>query len=162
MTGRSTGAALVGLLAVFLGGCCGGAGGVCASTSVPELFSERYLCPRERIVVRERPDLPYHRFVCTGPAGTSCGVPSLPVDVADDPERLALWRKLAREKLDEADAQSSGALEVSGCGQHDFYACGRKKVRQGYIFDCTRHGLVLLRHESGEPAPDSWPLTPKP
>jgi hypothetical protein len=123
-------------------------------TYVPLAFSERFYCPEDRVSVRARPDLPYRRFVC---AGGDAGAPpdagceeSPPPEVAGDPERLAVWRRVARPGA-AIDDLATTTLEVSGCGERRFYAC-KRIMRKGQAgADCERGGLLDLGEKEPQP-----------
>ena len=142
--------ALLSLLAPFVAGCCAAWLGSahCPSTFIPHAFSERYLCPEDRISTRERPDLPYRRFVCPGAEG--CEEQRPPAEAAGDPERLALWRRITYERPgSRLDDRATATLEVTGCGERRFYACSRV-YRKGTLFTHCE-GPMLLDLGSREP-----------
>jgi hypothetical protein len=138
---------VLGAIAGVLGGCCPVLYGPthCPAAFVPSAFSQRYACPEGRISTRERPDLPYHRFVC--PRAEACEEHP-PAELAGDPERIALWRRVTyggtegpAERLDE---HATVTLEVSGCGVRRFYACTRVYRRGRAPVDCAGSALLDL------------------
>jgi hypothetical protein len=140
-------ASLLLLLApLFAGGCVRSGPAV----EIPRFFSAKYVCPEDRITSRERPDLPYRRFVCPGAKG--CEEDPPPAELAGDPERVALFRQITRDARDRGDPGSDPdhratfAVEVSGCGQHRFYACrrGYSRRRSYYYTDCGSSSILDL------------------
>jgi hypothetical protein len=122
----------------------------CPAEYVPRYFSEKYICPPDRVVARERPDLPYHRFVCTGP--DACGEQP-PAELGVDPERIALWRRSTfATPGSKVDDRATATFEVSGCGERRFYACSRTYFRGRPTIHCEGSSLIDLGTQ--EPPPD--------
>ena len=131
----------------------------CPPDTITHALSETYLCPPPRIVVRERADIPIHRFACLWPSapwaqkgyfGTPlwdsqseladrCGAhPS--AEVSRDPERLALWRRLQDKGFGSFDSSFTAVYEATACGEHGFYACARTRRRN----HCEGSSLISL------------------
>lgn len=87
----------------------------CASMTheVETQFSNKYTCPRERVVVVERPGIAAHTV--TSEDATP------PDEVARDPQRLALWNQQQAKK--HADEDQKTVFDATGCGHAERYAC---------------------------------------
>ena len=167
--------ALLGSFALLFAGCVP-ASSPCDPTQEPDCpaavisraVSEANICPRDRLVVRERAETPFHRFGCAravedgAPGGAhagrlfranfwlreKCGPP--PADVAGDPERLALWRRTRDLDFGIFDRRYTNVFEVSACGAHGFYACLSTSLGPPAFNRC---GAVVYLG-AGEPVPD--------
>lgn len=73
-------------------------------------FANAFMCPRDRVVVTARPDIPPHAVM---------GSATPPAEIAADPQRLAMWRQQQVQK----DA-GRGVYDVQGCGHEARYVCG--------------------------------------
>lgn len=71
-------------------------------------FSEKYSCPSDAIVSKDRPDV--HAAQFETPA-------TPPADVAADPARLAVWQKNQPQPWD------VDFFELTGCGHHVLWGC---------------------------------------
>jgi hypothetical protein len=125
----------------------------CPPALIARTLSERLFCPRERITVRERRDLPLHRFACLAPEAPwlhafselkSRCTARPPPEVAADPERLALFRRIQDEALGAVDGLFTPVHEVTACGQHGFYACPRTQWRSVTTDHCDGSSLIDL------------------
>jgi hypothetical protein len=139
---------------------------VCPAAMAQDRFSDKNTCPRERVATREREDLPIHLFACHSPqlrsflyaahrTWDSDALPGKcaerpPDEVARDPERMALWRRLKTADWARFDGLWSSAVEVEGCGARRFYACWRGLSRRSPQYLCEESGLSDLGDE--EPA----------
>jgi hypothetical protein len=139
--------ALLGVLASLFAG-CNVAWQYDMSAYFTRVFAERYICPEDRVSKRDRLDLPYRRFVCPGAAGCEEAKESPPAELAGDPERIALWRRLTREKAGpkpSLDDRVTTTVEITGCGHHHFYACSTfEGGRRDYVPYCTGGKLIDL------------------
>jgi hypothetical protein len=130
----------------------------CAPAQIDRTFSEKYLCPADRMTTRDRADLPLRRFACEGAAATSARCGGRPPDeVARDPERLALWRRIKGEALGTLEDRFTGVFEVSGCGEHRFYTCPLTSWRGVETPHCDP-GSILDLGTKEPPADQAVPL----
>lgn len=104
------------------GAACVLAGSAGCAASMAEgarkIFSEKNVCPPERITVQRRDDIPPHVLLAPGQSQQ----PAPPPEVAGDPERLALWQKLHGEQAAALD-QAGTTYQVSGCGKSAMWVC---------------------------------------
>jgi hypothetical protein len=111
--------ALLFTLAAF--GCKGQA---TQATHASEAFQTKYACPKDRVTIKERPDLdPAEVLALEKPK-----VP--PDDVKGDAERLAKWNADQEKRMKEARAMFSAysLFEVSGCGHDAIFGCARDEA----------------------------------
>jgi hypothetical protein len=119
MNRRYAFAALAGALAILNTGCV-----MSMAQGARTIFSQKNTCPSDRITVRQRADVPPHTLLAP-----QASQPQPPPDVASDPERLALWNKMHRDR--EASIDDVGTTyEVSGCGQSVMYVCTHPNVAE--------------------------------
>jgi len=85
------------------------------SDGAKETFSQENTCPADRVEVRERPELKASSFT----TGTS----QPPADIAADPERLKMWQKEQRERLERNDNNGHKYAQARGCGKTVLYDC---------------------------------------
>jgi hypothetical protein len=106
-------------------------------SAAKQTFSRVTYCPDGRVDARLRADLE----PASGPPTNRFRLPSPPVNVAADPERLALWQAQTgewerRRYYEEEDAiretrASTVVVEVDGCDAHSLYICVWTKRRHG-------------------------------
>jgi hypothetical protein len=91
-----------------------------------DTFVERYSCPPDRVVVKERSDLSAAELNLRVFSVDARQVESEPPkEVRDDPERLALWRA-ARDQREHALRRSYDnwtVFQVSGCDHEELLLC---------------------------------------
>ncbi len=88
------------------------------------IFSEKNICPADRVTVHKRADIPPHTLLA--PQRTD---QQPPPEVSADPERLALWNKLQQDRQATVD-EAGTTYEVAGCGQSVMYVCSHPNVTE--------------------------------
>jgi hypothetical protein len=106
-------------------------------SAAQQMFARETYCPDGRVDARLRADLE----PASGTPTNRFRLPSPPVDVAADPERLALWQAQTgewerRRYYEEEDTiretrASTVVVEVDGCDAHSLYICVWTKRRHG-------------------------------
>jgi hypothetical protein len=94
---------LVGLSLLATAGCTPVLRSTGAERQARRQFSEEAFCPEQRVV-----------------AERVIPIPAPPPPIANDPERLAMWRR-AHEAHARADPRQT--IAVSGCGEQETYYC---------------------------------------
>jgi hypothetical protein len=89
--------------ALALAGCEVAPHGAATEDEARRQFAEAAYCPLDRVEA-ERVD----------------GMAPAPPGIAKDPERMAMWRRSFQVRTDPRARQT---IAVSGCGEHDTYAC---------------------------------------
>jgi hypothetical protein len=80
-------------------------------------FRSAFYCPDDRLQARRREDLrPSDAKRAERP----------PAELANDPERLGMWRSEQRENREFEDSYDE-IYEVNGCGHDELYACHRTR-----------------------------------
>jgi hypothetical protein len=88
--------------------------------SAEEAFSKDRSCPVDKVAATPRPSLSIYDLTF----GKVAGEP--PKDIAQDPERRALWQ--AKQDESKRVWDKTGTLyEVAGCGEKKYYVCGRAR-----------------------------------
>ena len=89
--------------------------GMPLETGAAQYFVRSQTCPRDRVAVVERPDLPPHVVLRGADAPP-------PADIAADPGRLALWNKQQADRNADIDDVAK-TYRVTGCQQATTYIC---------------------------------------
>src|SRR4051794_20296191 len=135
-------ALLLGYLSLWIGtaSACYGPTAADAKAALPK----NLYCPPDRVVAKERADLRFAHFGCLAQAryraesgeptakelfGISrstaeklkCGKPE--EAILSNPARLQMWLDRRERELNEFEERTDAIYEVTGCGEHHYYAC---------------------------------------
>lgn len=123
--------------------CTGALAAGCGPTSAArKAFSEAYFCPTDWITVAPH-------------AGSAADAPARPpAELANDPERVELWKKKQQRDAQESDGKR--LVDADGCGHRRTYAC--YDITDFGNWTCTAQ---LEQHASSTPVAD-LPLPPPP
>ncbi len=98
-----------------------------------EQFSSDNTCPRDRVDVRERPELKPSQF--EKPLDP-------PAAIAADSDRVKMWREDQARLAANSDNWGQ-VVEVRGCGKHAFLTCGHPtKSSDGKRWSCSEQSYV--------------------
>lgn len=110
------------------------------ATGAAEEFSRQFSCPVSKVDVHARSDLKASEILF---GNLPPAVP--PADVANDPERLAVWTENERKAMKAADSTCE-VFEVKGCNEEALYCCGRARTGRGVSTSdvgCVRGGSPM-------------------
>ncbi len=100
-------------------------------TAALRAFSKQHVCPEERLVVEKDAN---QNMV------ERMGLPSPPVDIRDDPDRLAMWE--AQNASGNQFWREHVIYTVHGCGTHATYGCWCPNLKKGGRFRISGSGSM--------------------